>query len=241
MLRPFWSRIFASAWPYSIVLLVVIAAMRAYATLGPPKAAPLFLCQFLIMWLLPFVLLTRDGRQEIGICAASRPAWLLWGPLLGAAAAGAFVAIGFGLYGFGSDNWVITIRDTYRQVASPMGKWPTFAVLAFGSGIVSPIGEEFFFRGVFHFSIKRAAGGSRATLANALAFGSVHLVHHGIWKDAAGLHLRLGSGLMMVLLTTGLGWLLTICRLRSGSLWPAVLAHSASTLFVNLTVFCFLI
>ena len=225
MLRPFWNRIFPGAWLYSVVLFAVLAAMRTYAMLGPAKAAPLFLCQFLLMWLSPFVLLTRTGRREIGICAAARPAWLLWGPLMGALAAAVIIAIGFGLYGFGSDNWVVTIRDTYREIAIPLGKWPAFAVLTLGSGIVSPVGEEFFFRGLFHFSVKRAAGNGTATLANAFAFGSVHLLHHGIWRDAAGVHLRLGSGLMMVLVMMGLSWVLTVCRLRSGSLWPAVLAH----------------
>ena len=107
--------------------------MRTYAILGPAKAGLLFLCQFLLMGLLPFVLLTRAGRQEIEICGISRPAWLLWSPLIGAlAAAGviAVIALGFGLYGFGSDNWVITLRNMYREVASSLGRWPTFALLA---------------------------------------------------------------------------------------------------------------
>jgi uncharacterized protein len=152
-------------------------------------------------------------------------------------AAAGVIALGFGLYGFGSDNWVITLRHTYREVALSLGKWPTFALLALPAAIVSPIGEEFFFRGLFHFSLKRVVGNGTATLANALAFGSVHLLHHGISKDAAGLHVRPGSGLMMVLVMMGLSWLFTICRLRSGSLWPAVLAHSACTLFMNMTIF----
>jgi len=237
VLRPFWSRIFPGAWLYSVVLFVVLAAMRTYAILGPAKAGLLFLCQFLLMGLLPFVLLTRAGRQEIGICGISRPGWLLWSPMLGALAAAGVIALGFGLYGCGSDNWVITLRNTYREVALPLGKWTAFALLALPAAIVSPVGEEFFFRGLLHLSLRRVVGNGTATLANALAFGSVHLLHHGIWKDAAGLHLRPGSGLMMVLVMMGLSWAFTICRLRSGSLWPAVLAHSACTLFMTATIF----
>jgi membrane protease YdiL (CAAX protease family) len=122
-----------------------------------------------------------------------------------------------------------------------MGKWPAFATLALPAAVISPVGEEFFFRGLFHFSIKRVAGNTAAIVANAFAFGSVHLLHHGISKDAAGLHLRLGSGLVWLLATAGLGWALTVCRVRSGSLWPAILAHSASTLVMNLTIFTLLI
>jgi len=88
------------------------------------------------MGLLPFVLLTRAGRQEIGICGMSRPAWLLWSPLIGALAAAGVIALGFALYGFGSDNCVITLRNTYRQVASSLGRWPTFALLAVPAAIV---------------------------------------------------------------------------------------------------------
>jgi uncharacterized protein len=121
MLRPFWSRIYPGAWLYGVVLFVIVAALRIYATFGPAKARPLFLFQFLLMWLLPFILLTRLGRQEIGICKVSRPAWLVWGSLLGALAAAGAVAVGFALYGYGSDNWMITLRNTYREVSVPMG------------------------------------------------------------------------------------------------------------------------
>jgi hypothetical protein len=153
-------------------------------------------------------------------------------------AAAVVIAVGFSLYGFGSDNWVITVRDSYRQVSLPRGKWADFAFLTLPAVVVSPIGEEFFFRGLFHFSLQRAAGSGTATLANAFAFGSVHLLHHGIWRDAAGLHLHPGSGLMWLLAMMGVSWLFTICRLRSGSLWPAVLAHSACNLCMNVTIFC---
>ena len=136
MLRPFWSRIFSGAWLYSLVLFVVLAAMRTYAILGPAKAGLLFLCQFLLMGLLPFVLLTRAGRQEIGICGISRPGWLLWSPMLGALAAAGDIALGFGLYGFGSHNCVITLHNAYREEASSLGRWPTFALLAVPAAIV---------------------------------------------------------------------------------------------------------
>jgi hypothetical protein len=161
--------------------------------------------------------------------------------LIGALGAAVAIAVGFGLYGFGSDNWVITFRNTYREVSLPLGRWRAFAVLALPAAVVSPVGEEFFFRGLFHFSLERAAGRGTATLANAFAFASVHLLHHGIWGDAAGLHLRPGSGLMFLLVMMGVSWLFTLCRLRSGSLWPAILAHSACTLFMNVIIFCMLI
>jgi hypothetical protein len=157
--------------------------------------------------------------------------------LLGALAAAVAIGVGFGLYGFGSHNWVITLRNTYREVSLPMGKRAASAVLALPTAVVSPGGEEFFFWRLFHFPLKRVAGNGTAMLANAFAFGSVHLLHHGIVRDAAALHLRPASGLIWLLVMMGVGWLFTICRLRGGSLWPAVLAHAACTLFMNVTIF----
>ena len=53
----------------------------------------------------------------------------------------------------------------------------------------------------------------------------MHLLHvHGLWHDAAGFHLRLISGALMVILLAGLGATLTLCRLWTGSYgapwWP---------------------
>jgi len=118
-----------------------------------------------------------------------------------------------------------------------MGKWPAIAAFALPAAIVSPVGEEFFFRGLFHFSLRSATNSGLATFANVFAFASLHLLHHGVSRDAAGLHVRVGSGLMWLLVIMGMAWVLTICQLRSGSLWPAILAHSADTLVTNVAMF----
>lgn len=156
------------------------------------------------------------------MCTVSRPAWLLWGPSLGALAAGA-VAVGFALYGYGSDNWMITLRNTYREVSVPMGKWPAIAAFALPAA-----------------SLKSVTSNRVATCANSFAFASVHLLVHGVSTDAAGLHVRVGSGLVWLFVVMGMAWVLTICRLRTGSLWPAIIAHSAGTLVTNAAVFCLL-
>jgi membrane protease YdiL (CAAX protease family) len=98
------------------------------------------------------------------------------------------------------------------------------------AAIVSPVGEEFFFRGLFHYSLKSVSSNAIATCANSFAFASVHLLVHGVSRDAAGLHVRVGSGLVWLVVVIEMAWVLTISRLRSGSLWPANLARSAGTL-----------
>ncbi|HYO71137.1 MAG TPA: CPBP family intramembrane glutamic endopeptidase, partial [Archangium sp.] len=85
--------------------------------------------------------------------------------------------------------------------------------------IVAPICEEFFFRGIF-FQGLRAHGGPamRAVLLSAVVFSMFHL-------DPVGFFARVELGVLF-------GWLLV----RTGSLWPAILAHTANNL-VSMVLF----
>lgn len=85
--------------------------------------------------------------------------------------------------------------------------------------VVAPICEEFFFRGVF-FQGLRAHGGPvmRGVLLSAVVFSMFHL-------DPVGFFARVELGVLF-------GWLLV----RTGSLWPAILAHTANNL-VSIVLF----
>ena len=115
------------------------------------------------------------------------------------------------------------------------------AIFTIPAMIFSPIGEEFFFRGMIHESAKAHWGERAATLVNILAFGGIHLLHHGIARDASGWHLLIVPGLLWMLLVVGTSWLFTLCRKQSGSIWPAVLAHSTFNLVMNLAIFLILL
>jgi hypothetical protein len=107
--------------------------------------------------------------------------------------------------------------------------------------LLSPIGEEFFFRGMIHESINNCWGERAATLVNGLAFSAVHFLHYGIARNADGWRFRLLSGMLWMLLMMGTSWLFTLCRKRSGSIWPAVLGHSIFNVVMNLTIFLILL
>ena len=76
--------------------------------------------------------------------------------------------------------------------------------------LVGPFAEEVFFRGL-GVRVLGFLGGTTAIVGTALVFGLVH-----------GLVVALPA---LVIFGLGLGWV----RLRSGSVWPTVLAHSAYT------------
>jgi hypothetical protein len=115
------------------------------------------------------------------------------------------------------NSWreIYDIADIFR------GQSSVETALIVGSvTIAAPVCEEFFFRGVL-FQGLRAPGGlpMRALLLSAVVFSAFHL-------DPVGFVARVELGVLF-------GWLL----LRTGSLWPCILAHSANNLVSTVLFF----
>lgn len=245
LLRPFWRRLFGRPWILNLVLFILLGSLRAYAILGPETEGVrrLIMVGFLLMWFLPFVFSDRGGRRAMGLKEVECPIWLLWGALLGAAASLITFAIGVLLYGRGQNHWFVAISHQYMldDLTSQLPLTVLIPMFTIPAMVFSPIGEEFFFRGMVHESINVRWGERAATLVNGLAFSAVHLLHYGVMRDASGWRFRLVPGLLWVLLMMGISWLFTLCRQRSGSIWPAVLSHSVFNLVMNLTIFLVLL
>jgi membrane protease YdiL (CAAX protease family) len=170
-----------------------------------------------------------------------KKAWILWGILLGLAGGFAVYALGYLLFGNGENNWYVSLLNSYQIEGSmrAMGMSTLFLIFTAPAILFSPAGEEFFFRGMIHESAREAGAPGGAALWNALAFAGAHLLHHGIFREGAGLRILPVSGLIWFLLMMGLSWVFTECRERSGSIWPAVLAHGAFNLSMNVAIFLF--
>jgi len=213
--------------------LTVVAGARFFAVLSPIPAQALFFLQYAAIWALPFVLLSADGRRQIGlgdkgVTAAS----LIFSALAGSCCALAGFALGMALYGDSPDNWCVSIRD-YLRLNELRGVLPPaviFALFAVPAVLFAPIGDEILFRGFIQQAFTRRWNPLFASVVNCFAFGLTYLYFHAIWQDAAGFHFRLVSGALTVLLLAGAGAVFTLCRLWSGSLWPAVAAHAAFNL-----------
>jgi hypothetical protein len=82
-----WNRIPIAPWLFSLLVLAILTAARFYAVYGPPQARILFLIHFLAMWTLPFILLSAQGRREIGLRKqGNSPSALVLSALAGASA-----------------------------------------------------------------------------------------------------------------------------------------------------------
>jgi hypothetical protein len=233
------TRIAMASWQISLLVLAILAALRYDAVLGPPQARILFLVHCLIMWAIPLIL-TPQGRREIGLPKQGNtvPA-MFFSALAGAGCGLTIYAIGMALYGTSPEDWNISIRESFQidEILAEMPPAAALAVIVLPAIVLTPIGQEMLFRGLIQqaFTMRWSVG--IATVVNGLGFGLMHLHVHGIWQDAAGLHLRLVSGTLMVLLLAGASAVFTLCRLRSGSLWTAMIAHAACNLAMIAAVF----
>ena len=222
----------------TLVFVLASTASRAAAMFGPPSWRALFMVTCIAMAALPWLVLSRIGRRQVGLQRPRHPLWLPTGLALGALAASACFWLGATLYGAGPDNWFVSVSRNYRVV--PTDGWSllrlhlTFTIAAC---LFSPIGEEIFFRGFLQKVLEDRHGRTRATLMEAALFALVHLCHHGILATSAGFQLQPVSGALwvaqMFLLSLMFAWL----RRRSDSIVPAIGAHAAFNAAMNAYIF----
>jgi uncharacterized protein len=229
----------AFPWQFAAVLAVLFAASRATGVLGPASLRWLLPLGFVLMALIPWLLLDADGRRRIGFAQAADPRIYPLGILAGCVAALVCYALGRVLFGTGQDNWFVTIASNYHRVIDTTG-WSALRLHLFFTVpalIFSPIGEEIFFRGYLQDALERRFSVRASTFTECAAFGVVHLCHHGLLLSAAGLTLRPVSGPIWAVLMFGVAFLFARLRKASGSLLPAIVAHAAFNLVMNLTIF----
>jgi len=232
-IKPLLSAVIGPPWLISLLLLAVLASVRFYVLFSPYQLQELFFAQMIGMWALPFVILTASGRREIGLSerGATWTSFLL-SALAGSACALLFFLIGMMLYGNTPNNWCVSIRNYlhFDELRGLMSPGALFALYAVPAMFLNPVGEEVFFRGFLYQSFARRFNTGIATAVSSLLFGMMYLSIHGIWRDAAGFHIRLASTALALLLMSSVGGVFKLCRTRSGSLWPAVCAHAAFSL-----------
>jgi len=232
-LKPFWTHTFGPPWRVSLLLLAVLEGVRYFAVFSPYPAQALFFLQYAATWAVPFIFLTSNGRFQIGLRergASFRSLGL--GALAGAAYALPVFVLGMVLYGDSPDNWCISLRDYMRlnELRGVMHPAAVFALFSVPAILFAPIGDEILFRGLIHQAFERRWNRIAATAVNCTAYGFTYLYFHAIWMDGSGIHFRLISGLLSVVLLMGAGVVFTVCRLLCGSLWAAVAAHAAFNL-----------
>lgn len=236
--KPFWRAVPFGIAGLTLAFVLTAIVVRAVAMFGPGSWRPLIVTSFLAMTALPWLVLGREGRRQIGLQSPRHAGWLALGLLLGALAASACHLLGASLYGAGPDNWFVSIARSYQL--QPTQGWSllrlhlTFTIAAC---LFSPAGEEIFFRGFLQKVLEDRHGRTRATVMEASLFALVHLCHHGIVASAAGYRLLPVSGALWVAQMFALSLMFAWLRRRSDSILPAIAAHAAFNAAMNGWIF----
>jgi membrane protease YdiL (CAAX protease family) len=160
---------------------------------------------------------------------------------LGGAAALACVLIGLWLFGTGADNWFVSIAANFaRSVNLSLPVWQLALTFTIVSMSFSPIGEEIFFRGLMQHALAQRFSARVGTRVECIAFGLVHLCHHGVVMSASGLEIQPYSAPIWFGLMVVVACLFARIREHSASLYPAIAAHAAYNLVMSIGIFTLL-
>ena len=234
--RSFWKKNFPRTWVLASGIAALLAIPRFIFMLQGNTNYVLIL--FAVMWFIPTLLLNRTGRKQIGITTPHRARWLTLGFPLGIAAALMLHYIGYALFDRSRDNWFITIMNSFNSndiIQSIGHNLLFFLVFALPTMIFSPIGEEFFYRGIMHEAFLEKFGSRAAVLANASFFGVTHLAHHGLVIQPR-LEV-LPSAVLWIILMMLISVLFSVIRKKSGSIWGAVFCHAGFNLGMMWSIF----
>ena len=212
-------------WVPLLGIALVAAIPRFYWMLT--GAYNLVVVIFITFAILPFALLDKTFRRPVGF-VSMRWHWIPISFVIGVIAALMVYLVAYLMFGNSELNWFVTIMKTFDNndmLNLGRGSIVLFIVFTLPVMIFSPLGEEFFFRGLLHESLALRFSPRQALAADAGIFGVTHLAHYG-------LYLQGGS---VVLLPSAFAWVCLMCatavlfyqvKRYSGSIWGAVLCHS---------------
>ena len=154
----------------------------------------------------------RAGWADLGLVPVSLRL-VAGGVAIGLALRGLTAAVLFGLTSIG-----VEVGNPQRDLLSlATGAVPRLLAALVLGGLLVPLAEEVFFRGLWYGGLRRHLGGWGPALLSAAVFGLAH-------------------GISVVLpVTFALGIVNAILYERTGSLWPAVTVHATNNTVAFLT------
>lgn len=218
-----------------VLAIFLVHSILRFAGLWNPLYVP---ASLVILWPLPWILLPKGPRYEARFRLPSKWTWFLIALALGALGALACAAVAWLIFGNTDANWftqhAIALKGSLASAPSDMSVTGQFLVVTIPAMIFSPLGEEFFYRGLILRVLELRWSLRTAMLVQASAFALVHLAHYGLEPFQPALIAVWVPSVFAVGLL--LGWIVV----KSGSIWCAVVAHSAFNLGLNAVVFTFL-
>ena len=162
LLRPLWSRLFKFNWLFGVVLILAVCvprfAMVLHANISGKYGS--IALMMVVSAVVPFIFLSKAGRQKIGLTAPRNFSSVLISFLAGLCASAAIFYLGYLLYADSISNWYVYIGRSYNlpQELGGNDKLIYFTIFAVTGMLFSPVGEELFFRGIVLSSVSASLG-----------------------------------------------------------------------------------
>ena len=241
-LRHFWKKIFRRNWIFGLVLIFLFGIPRFYLVLNANVSGSFNSVSiiFVLMWIAPWVFLTRTGRRQIGLCTPSKPSWIFYSFILGILGASVLHIIGLGLFDTTVSNWFAYIAESYKLnigEINPSDKMIYFIIFSIIGMTFSPIGEELLYRGIIHRSLYEKLGDRNASIADSAAFGLTHLAHFGIVYTAGAWKFLPFPSILWIILIFSTGILFSVCKHKTGSILGAIICHAGFNLAMMYYIF----
>ena len=229
-------------WPFGLFLILILGIPRFLTVLHANQTADYRFTSiiFVVMWFLPFILLNKAGRREIGIKKPSSSKGIFIGILAGIFFCSIVWVLGDMLYGNTISNWLFYISKSYN-ITNPdvisQQRLTYFLIFGLTSMFFSPIGEELMYRGLIHRCFSGQIGENRASYVDSSAFALTHLAHFGIVYSNGSWTLLIFPAMLWVLLMFFASRIFFWVKQRSGTIYGAILSHA----FFNLTMTYFIL
>jgi membrane protease YdiL (CAAX protease family) len=195
---------------------------------------------FLCMWISPFIFLSKQGRQNIGIVKPSGAFWLLVSFLAGLLICILMFLVAMLFYKHTGNNWFVYISRSYQVsgiVLNESEKFVYFIIYAIIGMTFSPIGEELFYRGLVHGSFVERFGENKASAIDSLAFALTHLAHFGIVYQSGHWQFLFIPTLLWVVFIYITSRIFFFCKQKTGSILGAIICHAAFNLAMMYLIF----
>ncbi len=235
-------KLFKFNWQFGLALILLFGIPRFFIVLQANATGNYNFTSliFLIMWITPFVLLTKQGRRTMGMKKPKNYIWLIYSFFFGIIICTLVYLIGSWLYQSSIDNWFVYISNSYSSIPTDAlegsNRNSYFIIFAVIGMTFSPIGEELLYRGLIHQSLVSRFGNNKASIIDSLAFAITHLAHFGIIYSNNTWKFILIPALLWVIIIYFTGRLFHFCKAKTNSIYGAVICHAG----FNLTMIYFI-
>ena len=188
--------------------------------------------------LIPFIFLNKKGLINMGLKMPKNFNYLIYALVIGLSAGLLLHFLGKYFYGETYQNWFKYIAKSYNIPAqiAVADKKTMFFIYALIGCTYSPVGEEFFFRGIIHNCFANSFGENKASNFDSSIFAITHIAHFGLIYIGGWQFLFIPT-IIWVVSMFFLSKIFNYFKRKTESIWGAVICHASFNLAMMYSIF----